>query len=304
MVTKQKPGPLTLRDLITRFLGRRNLSPRTVDYYSNILSHLQRYAGQNDWPEQVENITRGHIRDFLDYVATERHRWPEGRRSSYEKASPATVHHYGKVVKTFLHWAEDEAQQPIRASLKQIIQYAEEYPVVATAIDAQITWSTSDEKGFRTSDYELRRLLPNDCRNWVASQNSLAAVPVRGRQLAECLSPIVGTIIETHPRACLFFAHKSLLESVKSYKKANAQPHRKKLWKAWANRFAIDVAPVAMDITDDALDSIVCATLAYLFHHSPQQLQQLPYSAADKRGRGPFFILRPISENENAIIKP
>lgn len=108
MVTEQKLGPLTLRDLITRFLGRRNLSPRTVDYYSNILSHLQWYARQNDWPEQVENITRGHIRDFLDYVATERHRWPEGRRPSYEEASPATVHHYDKVVKTFLHWAEDE----------------------------------------------------------------------------------------------------------------------------------------------------------------------------------------------------
>ena len=108
MVTEQKPETLTLRDLITRFLSRRNLSPRTVDYYSNILSHLQWYARQNDWPEQVENITRGHIRDFLDYVATERHRWPEGRRPSYEEASPATVHHYGKVVKTFLHWAEDE----------------------------------------------------------------------------------------------------------------------------------------------------------------------------------------------------
>ena len=195
-------------------------------------------------------------------------------------------------------------QQPIQASLKQIIQYAEEYSVVATAIDAQLTWSTSDEKGFRASDYELRRLLPNDCRNWVASQNSLAAVPVRGRQLAECLSPIVGTIIETHPRACLFLENKSLLKSVKLYKETNAQAHRKNLLKSWANRFGIDVTLVATDITHDALDSIVCATLAYLFHHSPQHLQRLPYSAADKRGRGPFFILRPISENENAIIKP
>jgi len=194
-------------------------------------------------------------------------------------------------------------QQPIQASLKQIVQYAEEYPVVATAIDAQLTWSTSDEKGFRASDYELRRLLPNDCRNWVVSQNSLAAVPVRGRQLAECLSPIVGTILETHPRACLFFANKSFLKSVKLYKKTSAQVHRMNLWKAWANRFGIDVALVAADITHDALDSIVCATLAYLFHHSPQHLQRLPYSAVDKRGRGPFFILRPSSEKGNAKIK-
>ncbi|MFC1914775.1 DUF429 domain-containing protein [Chloroflexota bacterium] len=195
------------------------------------------------------------------------------------------------------------AQQPIRASLKQIIQYAEEYPVASIAIDAQLTWTTSDEKGFRASDYELRRLLPNDCRNWVASQNSLAAVPVRGRQLAECLSPTVGTIIETHPRACLLFAHKSLIKAVKSYKKTNAQAHRKKLWEAWANQFGIDIALMEADITDDALDSLVCATIAYLFHHSPQQLEQLPYSTADKRGRGPFVILQPPSENENSAIK-
>lgn len=194
-------------------------------------------------------------------------------------------------------------QQPIPVSLKQITQYAEEYPVVAAAIDAQLTWSTSDEKGFRTSDYELRRLLPNDCRNWVMSQNSLAAVPVRGRQLAECLSPIVGTIIETHPRACLFFANKAFLKSVKLYKETNAQAHRNDLCKAWADRFGIDVS-LATDITHDALDSIVCATIAYLFHNSPQHLKRLPYLVADKRGRGPFFILRPSNEKENVIIKP
>jgi len=108
MVIEQKTGTLALRELITRFLGRRNLSPRTVDYYSNILSHLQWYARQSGWPEQAGNITRGHIRDFLDYVATERHRWPEGRRPSCEKASPATVHHYGKVVKALFNWAEEE----------------------------------------------------------------------------------------------------------------------------------------------------------------------------------------------------
>lgn len=108
MVTQLKPETLTLPDLITRFLGRHNLSPRTRDYYSNILAHLGWYARKNHWPEPVEEISRGHVRDFLDYVATERHRWPEGRRSSYQKAAPATVYHYGKAVKTFLNWAEDE----------------------------------------------------------------------------------------------------------------------------------------------------------------------------------------------------
>lgn len=106
MVTQTRT--LTLPDLITRFLGRNGLSPRTRDYYSNILSHLVWYARNNHWPEPVEEITRGHIRDFLDYVATEKHRWPEGRRPCYQKAAPATVYHYGKAVKACLNWAEDE----------------------------------------------------------------------------------------------------------------------------------------------------------------------------------------------------
>jgi len=108
MVTQLKKETLTLHELITRFLNRHNLSPRTRDYYQNILAHLGWYARKNDWPEAVEELTRGHVRDFLDYVATEKHRWPEGRRPSYEKAAPATVYHYGKAVKTFLNWAEDE----------------------------------------------------------------------------------------------------------------------------------------------------------------------------------------------------
>jgi predicted nuclease with RNAse H fold len=183
--------------------------------------------------------------------------------------------------------------QPIRARLEQIIQYTENNPVVSIAIDAQLTWAVSDENGLRESDDELRDLLPKDCRNWVASQNFLAAVPVRGRQLAECLSPIVGTIIETHPRACLLFANKSLIESVKLYKdkKVNYQEHITRLWQSWTRQFGIKNTLKMSAITDDALDSLVCATIAYLFHHSPHQLTRLSHSATDKRGRGPFFVL-------------
>ena len=183
------------------------------------------------------------------------------------------------------------AQQPIHASLKEIIQYTEENPVMSVAIDAQLTWSVSDERGFRDSDWELRDLLPDGCNNWVASQNSLMAVPVRGRQLAECLSPIVGTIIETHPRACLFFANKSLVKSVELYKKPNCQEHIPILGQSWTKQFGIENTLKMSAITDDALDSLVCATIAYLFHHSPHQLTRLSHSATNKRGRGPFFVL-------------
>ena len=61
-------------------------------------------------------------------------------------------------------------------------------------------------------------MLPAEARNWVASQNSLMAVPVRGRQLAECLSPTVGTIVETHPQAGLCFGDESTLEGIKRYR--------------------------------------------------------------------------------------
>lgn len=99
---------LTLSDLISRFLSRRNLARTTHEYYAILLGHFRWFARSQGWPDDPANITRGHIREFLDYVATERYRWPEAPRCSLKKAAPATVHHYGKVVKTFFNWAEDE----------------------------------------------------------------------------------------------------------------------------------------------------------------------------------------------------
>ena len=101
--------PRTLSDLISRFLSsRRYLSPRTVEYYQMCLSGLEYFAAKEHWPA-VEEISRDHIRDFMEYVATEPHRWAgDGRRCTYKKASMGTVHHYGKVVKTFFNWALDE----------------------------------------------------------------------------------------------------------------------------------------------------------------------------------------------------
>lgn len=100
---------LTLPDLIARFIqSRRYLSPRTVDYYQRCLSGLAGFATKEGWPNPGE-ISREHIRDFMEYVATEPHRWAgDGRRCTFRKASTGTVHHYGKVTKTFFNWALDE----------------------------------------------------------------------------------------------------------------------------------------------------------------------------------------------------
>lgn len=106
MVTQTKP--LTLSQLIQRFLNsRRDLSPSTLKYYGTILAHLEWYAKREKWPEAAE-ITREHIRDFLEYVSTETYRWPEMQRCSCKPASHGTIHHYGKVTKTLFNWAEEE----------------------------------------------------------------------------------------------------------------------------------------------------------------------------------------------------
>lgn len=108
MVTELKPRTLTLHDLIIRFLdSRRNCAAGTRQYYAILLNNFDWYARFNRWPE-AEGITRDHIRDFLDYVATETYRWPEAQRSWYKPAAPATVHHYGRVIKTLFNWAQEE----------------------------------------------------------------------------------------------------------------------------------------------------------------------------------------------------
>ena len=105
-----------LSQLISRFLSsRRYLSQRSVEYYQNCLSGLEWFSRLKGWPTP-EAIKREHISDFLGYVATEKHRWAgNGRRATHKEASPATVYHYGKVVKFFFSWAKDEeylAQNP------------------------------------------------------------------------------------------------------------------------------------------------------------------------------------------------
>jgi len=98
--------------------SRRYLSPKTVDYYRMCLSGLEYFAHKEAWPDP-EEITRDHIRDFMEYVSSEPHRWAgDGRRCTYKKASMGTVHHYGKVVKTFFNWCLDEEYLPKSPTLR------------------------------------------------------------------------------------------------------------------------------------------------------------------------------------------
>jgi len=184
-------------------------------------------------------------------------------------------------------------QPPRRATLGEITQLAEQRDVVAVAIDAQLSLALSDENGFRSSDTELRALLPAEFRTWVASFNFLQAVPIRARLLSEALSPSVGMILETHPRACLYFGSSPALdESLRQYKKgADAVQHVQALWQSWSQRYNVQGELGVM--TDGPLDAVVCATVAYLAHHSPDDLFRLRHTATDKSGRGPFYVLKP-----------
>lgn len=182
---------------------------------------------------------------------------------------------------------------PRLATLESIVGYCEENDVVAAAIDAQLTIALSEDNGFRNSDLHLRNLLPPDCRNWVASINSLMAVPIRGRLLAEHLSPTVGTVLETHPRASLLFGlGQDADEPIRAYKRGNATDraaHTQELWRLWSERFGI--AHQGLVREDGALDSLVCATVAHQFHHSPDTLYRLRHDVPGKTGRGPFYIV-------------
>jgi predicted nuclease with RNAse H fold len=158
----------------------------------------------------------------------------------------------------------------------------------AVAIDGQLSLAFSDANGFRSSDTELRTLLPPDCRTWVASANSLMAVPVRARLLADAISPAVGTVLETHPRACLaLYLGEQSLADVREYKRSTEAVQR--LLDRWVVEFGIHGGVAAS--TDGALDAIVCATVAFCYHSAPRRLRLLRHSAQDRQGRGPFVVL-------------
>lgn len=184
--------------------------------------------------------------------------------------------------------------EPCLQSLKEIVTFCRSNAVAAVALDAQLTMSLEAESGFRESDKRLRKLLPVDCRNWVASVNSLMSVPVRGQMLADFLTPYVGTILETHPRASLFLAlGEKAISPLKNYKRKGkeGQPATLLLWEWWAERFLLPPAPPQSG--DGALDALVCATVAYLFHHAPDTLLRLTSGDSELRGIGPFYVVAP-----------
>jgi len=179
------------------------------------------------------------------------------------------------------------SQVPKQATPDEILELLGAREASAVAIDGQLSLAFSDANGFRSSDRELRDLLPPECRVWVASANSLMAVPLRARLLADAVAPLVGTILETHPRASLYLALGSeFLPDLKEYKRSQQAVARLSI--GWSAAFGIEGNYVAS--SDGALDALVCATVAFCFHGAPERLRYLRHSANDRQGRGPFVV--------------
>ena len=70
-----------------------------------------------------------------------------------------------------------------------------------------------------------------------------------------------------------------------------------KLIQDWCNRFHI-IPSDEVPIDHNALDSLVCATIPYLYHQLPEKLLKLKHEAEDKTGRGPFYVVAPVSGSE------
>ena len=197
--------------------------------------------------------------------------------------------------------------QITKTTLQAVVTECQKGDVVALAIDAQLTFSISRENGFRASDENLREMLPSDFRNRVASYNSLMAVPLRGTALAAAASPFVGTIIETHPTACLAleFADADARRWVTDYKSPKPREGQdqmewlavssnacQSLWDRWLERFRLRSSRRGAQ-EDGPVDALVTATVAWLYHRAPERLQRLAVGESDEVGRGPFWVIQP-----------
>lgn len=184
--------------------------------------------------------------------------------------------------------------EPTRLGTTNLLELIDEERPTAIAIEGQLSLAFSEGNGFRSCDRELRALLPPDCQAWVASANSLMAVPVRARLLADAVSADVATIVETHPRAAMLLVlGPEHLADLREYKRSDDAVGR--LAREWCHRNAIQGVPALS--SDGALDALVCATVASCYHLAPQRLRLLRHMAVDRRGRGPFVVMDAIADD-------
>lgn len=180
--------------------------------------------------------------------------------------------------------------------LSKLIEFVKNFNVLGAGIDAPLSFSLTNPHGFRKSDEELKTLLAsfNAPRTWVVSYHSLMAIPIRAFLLAEALSPYCGSIIETHPRANLYFClpeEKRKIAYIYKKKGSVIPKEEQKFLISWIQqKFQISL-PSDLNFVDGILDAIFCAIAVLLYHISPERLKILSKKEKNLKGYGPFVIV-------------
>lgn len=112
-MARQKKVP-NLPQLVEGFiltLTAEGKSPKTISFYGGNLRRFLWYVKVHGFPENAQELTVQHIREFLAYVRGAEHRWGlsgNGSESSARKVSYATLWHYYVSLRRFFQWAQDE----------------------------------------------------------------------------------------------------------------------------------------------------------------------------------------------------
>lgn len=176
-------------------------------------------------------------------------------------------------------------------NLSEIVSFCKKNRVLSVAIDAPLSFSLFNTTGMRLSDKKLKEMLPPKAKNWVVSYHTLMGIPIRALLLAEEISPYCGTIIETHPRSCLYF---NLPEERKylafEYKKRILKKEEKEfLLEFFFQKFNLKISSY-FSFTEGIIDAIFCALVAGYYFLYPEKLFFLP-SEEGLKGFGPFVLL-------------
>ncbi len=83
-------------------------SPRTIAIYSTVLRNFSWYCKKTGFPSQPDRITPQHIRAFLSYVGSEKHRWDSTSPAAMRPGNSATVNCYYRSLHSFFNWLERE----------------------------------------------------------------------------------------------------------------------------------------------------------------------------------------------------
>lgn len=182
-----------------------------------------------------------------------------------------------------------------RVAMTEIESFCHAERVLGVAVDAPLSFSLALEKGFRASDRKLRELLPRGCRSWVLSYHGLMGIPIRAYLLAGKLSPYCGTIIETHPRAGLFFILPEERRNLSLKYKGEGLSSEEILWLAdfLKERFCLEISQrtvTSLLAKEGILDALICALTVWAYHRAPERLLFLP-SEEGLQGYGPFVVL-------------